>query len=236
MRITSLFKNVRAILGALVILAMASTGLKAGITNVDALGFGSSGAGSYSVLTPVTEVREPAIWGLTSILTGSNGTTVLAGSVITTALYLGQATGLTNVAVVAFPAETDTGVASFDFQVPLNYRSGAKLYAAFHTSTTFTAGSISVTADVYANSYDGATTTAKLAGTAVQLSTLASVRFVVVELTNSNLTGLTPGQTVTVKLRKAGNGIGTTILELQAAWFGFRPYGVFNGRCVDCPQ
>jgi len=191
------------------------------------LGTGSVGSGTYMVLTGVSEVYVPI--PLTSILTGTNGTTALADTAITTGLYVMGATGLSNTAAIGFPAVLDTPVASINVPggVPWNYRSGGKLVVAWHTNSSFTAGTLSATADAYSYMYNGTTSTTKTSGTAVQIPTSASAWAVTQTVTNA--IGLTPGAALVYKLSTAKTSA-AAIPQIINAWFVYRPWGVVNGQ------
>lgn len=190
------------------------------------IGVGSVGtSNTYVVLTGVAEVYHRA--PLTSILTGTNGTTALADTAITTGLFVGQASSLTNHAAVIFPVDLDTSVASISFNVPYNYRSGGHLVIGAHTNSTFTAGTISMTADAYSFMYNGTTSTAITVGTPIQLGQGASAWCITQTVTNA--IGLTPMAQVTYKLRTTRTSKAAQV-QLTDAWFVYRPWGVLNGK------
>lgn len=189
------------------------------------VGVGTESASTYTYMTGVAEVwKEIPVLG--NVFTGSNGTTALADTAITTGLFVKQLTGLTNNAGVAFPVELDTAVASIPFTVPLNYRSGARIVLGWHANSTFTAGALSFTASAYVNDFFSTTTTAVTAGTVVQLNTVAAHRLVTQTATISSLS-VNPLSTVTLKISKVG-----TLVEpqLTRAWFVYRPGGFLDGR------
>jgi len=217
-------KSVALALALALSMAPVSAQASTSTTNFSSIGVGSVPSSTYLYLTGVAEVWKEI--PLTSILTGANGTTALADTAITTGLYVAQVTGLTNTPAVAFPTQTDGGVASFSVTVPHNYRSGARLVAAWHTSTTFTQGQLSFTADAYVQSaYWSATTAAKTAGTAVQINPAASYQNVTQAATITLTTQ--PFQRIQFKLSKEGT---TAITQLTGLWFVYRPSGVLEGR------
>jgi hypothetical protein len=221
-----IFKSALAVLALVmgfVLAGLPSTGRSAN-TNFGSIGVGSVPSSTYTYLTGVSEVWDEL--PLTNILTGANLTTVLAGTAITTGLYIGQVTGLTNNAAVVFPAEVDTGIAAISYTVPHNYRSGGRLVVAAHTGAAITLGQLSLTASVALNSFNSATTTALVAGTALQVPTLAEVRFLTITPTITGAT-YTPHQAARFLLQKTGS---TTTLQLVRAWFVYRPGGVLNGQ------
>ncbi len=82
----------------------ATSGIPGGIS------VGKSSLGTYSILTGVTEAWQDI--SLTSILSGTNGTTALADTAITTDLYVANPTGLSlSAGAVIFPSQTDGGIA-----------------------------------------------------------------------------------------------------------------------------
>lgn len=184
-------------------------------------------ANTYLVCTGVTEVSQDVV--LTSILTGTNGTTALADTAITTGLFVANPTGLSlSAGAVIFPAEVDTGIARIRIPVPWNYRSNGRLVLGIHTSTTISAGSISVTATGIFEPLNGLTNTTIVALTAVQLSTTAATG--IMQFAFPVGLTLTPGGVLTYHVKKTGTGRGDTKTELVDAKFGFRPWGVLNGN------
>lgn len=192
------------------------------------VGDARSSVGTYMAVTGVARIYNPL--ALTSILVGTNGTTPLADTAITTAGFLCQATGVTNHAAVCFPTTDDTRVLSLSFDVPLNYQSNGALVLGVHTNSTFTAGALSITADVYTTAYDGATITTRIAGTAIQIPTTAGAWFMNITPTVTGFAeSISPGTKVTVKLTKACTS-NLAQLQLVRAQFAYKPSGALNGR------
>jgi hypothetical protein len=217
-------KSVALALALAVALAPAAAQASTSTTNFSSIGVGSVPSSTYLYLTGVAEVWKEI--PLTSILTGTNGTTALADTAITTGLYVTQVTGLTNTPAVAFPTQTNGGVASFSVTVPHNYRSGARLVAAWHAGGAFTQGQLSFTADAYVQSaYWSTTSVAKTAGTAVQINPAAEYQNVTQAATIT--LSVSPFQRVQFKLSKAGTA---AIPQLTGLWFVYRPSGVLEGR------
>lgn len=192
------------------------------------VGVGSVGGSTYMVLTGVATVIRPLPL-IGRGLTGDNGTTALADTAITTGAFVCQLTGMTNNAGVCFPTTVDTQVYSYTFDVPCNYRSGGALILGVHTNSTFTAGALSVTADVYVSAYNGTTSTTKLAGTAYQIPTSASAWNITITPTITGFAGsISPFTKVTLKLTKA---VTSNAAQLQLSYLGFsyRPWGVMDG-------
>lgn len=199
----------------------ASAPASSAYTNIPGgVGVGSVGDSTYAVVTGVASVKEPI--ALQSLL-DSSYLPIVSASAVTTAMYVGQATGLTNHAAVFFPHQPASVVGVVQFRVPDNYRSDGVLYALVHTSGAVTANGISVTADVYYNDPNSATVTTKAAGTIVNFPTSAETQIRALALTNSNIT-FSPGRLVTYKITVAGaNAVTRQILGL---YFQYRPWNL----------
>ncbi len=196
----------------------------AGLSNFGGVAVGDEVQGTYLVLTGVTEAYQEV--ELTSIMTGTNGTTALADSVITTGLYVANPTGLTlGAGVITYPVETDAAVARIRVPIPLTYRSGGRLLVDVHISGTITAGAITMTAS--ATNYPISLTNTTLVSLApVQISTTAATTFV----TTAFPVGITPtpGSYATYYLTKTGGWLRTT--QVSRVRFGYRPGSVINGQ------
>lgn len=159
----------------------------------------------------------------------NDGFTMMAATSISTAVYLGAVTGVSNAAAVTFPAVTGSGGA-VNFQIPFNYRSGGVIQVLAHVSTTITLGQVSMTADVYVGQSVGLTSVAKTAGTAVQVPVNSLQVFNWVTLTNAAT--YLPGDSVQVKLLPTGT---TARIEVVAIRFKYRGWGVVNGTVTSLP-
>lgn len=146
-------------------------------------------------------------------------------SVITTALYVVAATGVTHVTTVAIPAALEgTDLGQVQFQVPWNYRSGGAIEFELKLGGSITQGQLSFTADVYNSQTNGLTSVAKTAGTAVQIAPAAETVFT--WTTPTNAATFTKGGKVVVKFGKTGT---TRLVHISRVRFKYRPYGVMNG-------
>lgn len=215
----TLFK--RILTAALVILGLTLAGQShAGITNVDALGIGSSGDSTYIYLTGVSTVKQDLAFGE---IRDFNMAPVAQTTPITSILYVSQATGLTNHAAVFVDPALAPGRIKLQHRVRDNYRSGGTLYARVHASGTVTSQHVSITADAYINRPDATTVTTKAAGTLVNLPTTADVQINDLALTNSNAT-FYPNATVTWDIRVSNAG--TRTVQFLGFYFSYRPGGV----------
>ncbi len=193
-------------------------------TNFGSVGVGSVGLGTYTVLSGVAERFQEI--PLVSIMTGTNGTTALADTAITTGLYVANPTNLSNSAgAVFYPAETDAAVARIRVRVPKNYMSGGRLILDLHTAVTYTA-ELTITARAYQYPVGGLTNTTGvfLTGTRVGSSapsTIAPVAF-------SFPVGVTvvPESVITYQVSKAG----ALILEVTGARWAYRQFGITDGN------
>lgn len=146
-------------------------------------------------------------------------------SVITTALYVVAATGVTQVTTVAIPAELEgTALGQVQFQVPWNYNGGGTIQFELKLGGSITQGQLSFTADVYNSQTNSLTSVAKTAGTAVQIAPAAENVFT--WTTPTNAATFTKGGKVVVKFGKAGT---TRLVHISGIRFKYRPYGVVNG-------
>ncbi len=212
------------ILTALAILGLAAQA-QAGYTNFDKIAVGREADSNLLAVSPVTHVYSDIPF-LRSII-GGDCTTLPVASVITTALFIAPATGLTQTAAVVIPAELEgTEISCLGFRVPENYLSGGVFEVATHLSGSITQGQLSMTADVFLNaSSAGVTSLAKVAGTAIQVSPTCETIVRWISLTNA--ASYTPGAFATVKLGKAGT---TRKIEILGVRFRYRPFGIANGQ------
>jgi len=205
------------------LLAAAPLAASSSVTNLPGgIGIGSVSGGTYSVLTPVSTVKMNI--PLQSMVDNVSYLPITLATAVTTAIYMGQATGLTNHAAIIFPSQPASLVGVLQFRVPGNYYSGGTLYAIVHASSTVTTYGVSVTADVYYNDLDSTTVTTKAAGTVVQFPTTANVRLNTLALTNSSIT-FKPNQLVTYKITVAGTDAVTR--QFLGFYFQYRPWGVY---------
>ncbi len=194
----------------------------AGFTNFDKIAVGREADSNLVAVSPVAYVYMPIPLSTVKL---NDGYTMMGATSISTAVYLGPVTGVTNTPSVTFPAVTGSG-GSVDFTVPSNYLSGGVLELRTHVHTTITLGQVSMTADVYLGSTSaGVTSVAKVAGTAIQVPVNSVQVFNWVSLTNA--AAYTPGTSVSIKLLPTGT---TARQEVVAIRFKYRPFGVVNGE------
>lgn len=222
-------KRLRPVLAFLALVLLMGSNLQAdsltGLSGGIYVGKDSDGDGM--AVTGVASVDEEIPFGnfrqLDGVLpVGVSLTVLVPGTALaSTEAYNCQATGLTNTPAICFPA-SDTATFSVTYKVPGNYRSGGVLVLGLHTSAALTEN-VSITADVYSNSYASATTVAKVAGTLTALTnaSLPAVRLVKVEAANSKT--YVAGEKITWKVTIAGT---TAIKQLTEAAFRYRPYGL----------
>lgn len=211
---------IKLILSLLLALATTASASSAYTNLPGGIGVGNVGDSTYAVITGVASVKHEL--PLTSLWSDSY-LPIVSASAVTTAMYIGQATGLTNHAAVFFPSQPASLVGVVQFRVPDNYRSDGTLYALVHTSGAVTANGISVTADVYYNDPNSATVTTKAAGTVVNFPTSAETQIRALALTNSNIT-FSPGRLVTYKLTVAGTDAVTR--QVLGLYFQYRPWNL----------
>lgn len=188
------------------------------------VGVGSVSGSTYMVLTGVAEQYTEI--PLTSILTGTNGTTALADTAITTGLYVANPTNLTlSAEAIFFPAETDAAIARIRVRVPKNYRSGGRLVLDLHTAVTYTAN-LTVTATAVQYPVGGLTNTTLVSLTGTYVGTSAPSNIAPVSFSFPVGLTVTPESVATYHVKKAG----ALVLQITGARYYYRPWGVIDGN------
>ncbi len=190
-------------------------------SNFGAVGVGdpSTSVGTYTVLTGVALASQPL--SLNSILQ-YDGYTAVTGSAITTAMYVAQATGLTNTTAIVWPANTAAIGMSLQTIVPMNYLSGGYLELRVHYGGATNSATVQCT--TYQNTPDSATTTAGTVGASTNIPAAAATQLYTVTL--GTTATYVPGNIVMWKVLKPLGG--NQVLEVVSARFRYKPYGVIN--------
>ncbi len=161
---------------------------------------------------------------LAEVLQG-DGFSIPASTSISTGVYYGQVTSLTNQTAVICPAVNGVTF-SVQVKLPSNYIGLPQLELYWHYSTTTgTATSCTVTADMYYNVLGGLTTTAKLGGVPGNPGVTAGNTYVIQDLTYTAGTTLSPASILTFKVTVDGTSFRK---ELVGLGLRYKPWGVMK--------
>lgn len=204
---------------SLLLVACTSLG-HAALTNLPGgLGVGTESAGTYVALTGVTlsYVDVP----LASVRQ-FDCKTIVSDQVITTALYVGTATTMSNTTAVCVPAQISTVGPSVQFYVPQNYLSGGYMELLVHSSAAVP-NLVTSTVAVGIQTPGSADSLAQVWGSAMVWPT--SVSYTVRAVSHTAAASYKPGDLVTAKFTVAG---ADAIKEILGIRFIYRPYGVMR--------
>ncbi len=174
---------------------------------------GTNASGNRVMLTGTASAILAEI-SILDIMPG-DGFSVPASTSISTGIYLGQATGLTNHAAVICPA-VDGVTLTVQRKIPTNWYEDGSLYLEldFHYSgVTLTANAVTITSKAYLNSPSSATTVAAVACAAVNVLGSASYQIAPTAITSTALeAGAVPGDLLTFKVTVDGTSCRKEIL------------------------